>query len=74
MIPFNRLGLLFKIFSHRVYPSRAVDDLSILLKEIEPGSIVLDVGAGTRILTQFARKIRNDLKHVTLDPALYMLN
>jgi demethylmenaquinone methyltransferase/2-methoxy-6-polyprenyl-1,4-benzoquinol methylase len=73
MIPFNRLGLPFKLFSSWVYPRNAIDDLSALLKGIEPGGLVLDIGAGTGTLTQFAHKIRNDLKHVALDPARGMI-
>ena len=34
---------------------------------------MLDIGAGTGILTQFAYKIRNDLKYIALDPARGMI-
>jgi demethylmenaquinone methyltransferase/2-methoxy-6-polyprenyl-1,4-benzoquinol methylase len=73
MIPFNRLGLLFKVFSPLVYPWKTIDDLSGLLEGIEPGSLVFDIGAGTGIFTQFAHKIINDLKYVALDPAHGMI-
>ncbi|HBE44042.1 MAG TPA: SAM-dependent methyltransferase [Deltaproteobacteria bacterium] len=73
MIPFKCLGLIFKLFSSWVYPDRVKDDLSELLKEIRPGSMVIDIGAGTGILTEFAHRIRKDLHYVTLDPAFGMI-
>lgn len=73
MISFDKLGFLFKLFSSWVYPSRVVADLSRLLEGTDPGSLVLDVGAGTGIFTKFAHKLRNDLKYVAVDPAHGMI-
>jgi SAM-dependent methyltransferase len=73
MIPFNRLGLFFRLFASWVYPREAISDLSGVLEGTAPEGLVLDVGAGTGILTRFANKYRSDLKYVALDPALGML-
>lgn len=73
LIPFNRLGLPFKLFSSWVYPGKAKTDLAVLLKNIDSKSLVLDVGAGTGVLCQFAHTIRQDLHYVALDPAPGML-
>jgi SAM-dependent methyltransferase len=73
MIPFNRLGLLFKLFSSWVYPVKVINDLSRILEGAGTGSLVLDVGAGTGVFARFACKIRNDLRYVALDPARGMI-
>jgi ubiquinone/menaquinone biosynthesis C-methylase UbiE len=73
MIPFNRLGLPFKLFSRFVYPKNALGDISSLLEEVRSESFVLDIGTGTGVLTEFAHTIRNDLKYVSLDPAYGMI-
>lgn len=73
MIPFNRLGLFFKLFASWIYPREAIADLSQLLEGAAPGSLVLDVGAGTGIFTRFANKYRSDLKYVAVEPARGML-
>lgn len=73
MIPFNRLGLLFRLFSRLVYPKKAIKDLAGLLEELKPESYVLDVGSGTGVFIGFAHKIRGDLKYVSVDPAYGMI-
>lgn len=73
MIPFNRLGIFFKLFSHLVYPRRILIDLSSLLKDLPPESHVLDVGSGTGVLVEFAYSIRDDLKYISTDPAFGMI-
>ncbi len=73
MIPFNRLGLIFKIFASFIYPRsfRAVF-LSVLQKVPKSGA-VLDVGSGTGILSRFAHDVRKDLLFTMIDPAPGML-
>ena len=73
MIPFNRLGWLFRLFSSWIYPRKAIDDLYKLLQGVNAGGVVLDIGAGTGVLTISAHKARNDLDYVVLDPAHGML-
>lgn len=73
MIPFNRLGLPFKLFSHLIYPRRILIDLSGLLKDLPPHSHVLDVGSGTGVLIEFAHSIRDDLNYISTDPAYGMI-
>jgi ubiquinone/menaquinone biosynthesis C-methylase UbiE len=73
MIPFNHLGLPFKLFSSWVYPRKVKIDLSALLRDMDSGSFVLDIGAGTGVLSGFSHAIRNDLRYVALDPAYGML-
>jgi len=73
MIPFNRLGLPFKLFSRFVYPKKVLWDISNLVKELMPESYVLDVGSGTGVLIEFAHTVRDDLKYVSLDQAYGMI-
>jgi SAM-dependent methyltransferase len=73
MIPFNKLGLFFKLFSSWIYPAKVIDNLSRTLEGAGAGSLVLDVGAGTGIFTQFAHSLRKDLKYVAVDPAHGMI-
>jgi demethylmenaquinone methyltransferase/2-methoxy-6-polyprenyl-1,4-benzoquinol methylase len=73
MIPFNRLGFLFKVFSSLVYPLAFRAALASSLREVPGGGAVLDVGSGTGILSRFGRKARGDLVFITLDPAAGML-
>lgn len=73
MIPFNRLGLIFKLFAPLIYPARARKDLADILTPMKSGVSVLDIGSGTGILTQFVRGVREDFIHVCIDPARGML-
>lgn len=73
MIPFNHLGLIFKLFTSFVYPAGARKDLADAVNAIRTDAAVLDIGSGTGILTQFVRNGRADLRYVCLDPAPGML-
>ena len=73
MIPFDRLGLLFRLFSSWIYPRKAIDDLSKLLRGVDAGGIALDIGGGAGVLTRFAHEARHDLSYIVLDPAHGML-
>ena len=73
MIPFNHLGFLFKNFGSLIYPKVVLDELCIFLKPLSPQASVLDVGAGTGVMSEFAYKFRDELKYVAVDPADGML-
>ncbi len=73
MIPFDRLGPVFKVFSSLVYPRAFRTVFASSLQEVPETGSVLDVGSGTGILSQFARKARSDLLFTMIDPAAGML-
>ncbi|MBA4391713.1 MAG: SAM-dependent methyltransferase, partial [Syntrophus sp. (in: bacteria)] len=73
MIPFNRLGFIFKLFASFIYPARARKDLADIITPMKTGAAVLDIGSGTGILTQFVHGVREDFVHVCIDPARGML-
>ncbi|MDD3846212.1 MAG: class I SAM-dependent methyltransferase [Syntrophorhabdaceae bacterium] len=73
MIPFNHLGPVFKAFSSLVYPRAFRTVFASSLEKVPDGGSVLDVGAGTGILSQFAQRARNDLMYTMIDPAPGML-
>ena len=73
MRPFNHLGFIFKLFASLIYPARARKDLTEAVNPMKSGAVVLDIGSGTGILTQFVRGVREDLAHVCIDPAWGML-
>ena len=73
MIPFGRLGPLFKRFAGTIYPGETRRLLKEIVRSLEPGGRVLDLGAGTGILSDIAREERRDLSYVALDPAMGML-
>jgi demethylmenaquinone methyltransferase/2-methoxy-6-polyprenyl-1,4-benzoquinol methylase len=73
MIPFNHLGWFFNLCDSTAYPSEAVDDLCLALKPLQNGALILDLGAGTGIMSNYAHACRNDLRFVAADPAEGML-
>lgn len=73
MIPFDRLGPVFKAFSSLVYPRAFRAVFASSLQEVPEAGSVLDVGSGTGTLSQFARKARSDLLFTMIDPAAGML-
>lgn len=73
MIPFNHLGPLFKWLGPSIYPREAVALLCEALQTLPLQADVLDLGAGTGVLSGFAHTCRNDLRYVALDPAEGML-
>ena len=73
MIPFNHLGFVFSRFGYLIYPRAVINELDIFLKPLLKEASVLDVGAGTGVLSEFAYKCRDELKYVAVDPAEGML-
>lgn len=73
MIPFNHLGWIFKYFGPFIYPHKVREALCIFLQPISNNAQVLDIGAGTGIMSEFAYACRNDLKFIAVDPAEGML-
>lgn len=73
MIPFNHLGFAFKRFGYLIYPKVVVHELCKFLKPLSTQATVLDVGAGTGVLSEFAYKCNSELEYVAIDPAEGML-
>ncbi|HFQ60723.1 MAG TPA: class I SAM-dependent methyltransferase [Epsilonproteobacteria bacterium] len=73
MIPFNHLGWIFKTFGSRVYPKEVRHGLCKFLNVLDSRAKVLDVGAGTGMMCEFAQACRDDLLLSAVDPAPGML-
>ncbi|MEN8146640.1 MAG: methyltransferase domain-containing protein [Campylobacterota bacterium] len=73
MIPFNHLGWLFKFMGPASYPKAAIEGLCAFLQPVSENASLLDLGAGTGVLSEFAFSCRDDLQFVALDPAEGML-
>ena len=73
MIPFNNLGWVFKYFGPLIYPHNVRDSLCNFLKPLSKHAEILDLGAGTGIMSDFAYVCRPDLKFTAVDPAEGML-
>ncbi len=73
MIPFDRLGPLFRLFGPLIYPDRVRRQIAAAMAGLEPGAPVLDVGAGTGILSDFGRREADTSVRLCLDPAVGML-
>lgn len=73
MIPFNNMGFIFKHFGSIIYSKPILGDLCIFLQDFHNNESVLDIGAGTGVMSEFAYKCNDRLKFVALDPAKGML-
>jgi len=73
MIPFNHLGWLFKHLGPSIYPRKVRESLCSFLMPLSRSALVLDLGAGTGIMSEFAYTCRNDLQFTAVDPAEGML-
>ena len=73
MITFNHLGFIFKNFGSLIYPNKVLEELCLFLKPFRNGESVLDIGAGTGMMSEFAYKCNSKLKYVAIDPADGML-
>ncbi|MCO4845476.1 MAG: class I SAM-dependent methyltransferase [Sulfurovum sp.] len=73
MIPFNHLGWIFKHIGPSIYPRKIRESLCSFLIPLSKRALVLDLGAGTGIMTEFAYACREDLRFTAVDPAEGML-
>ena len=73
MIPFNHLGWLFKTFGATIYPKKVRQELCNFLKPLPVYAKILDIGAGTGMLCEFAYHCREDITLMAVDPAVGML-
>ena len=73
MIPFNHLGWIFKYMGPFIYPQNVRKSLCCFLKPVSNDASVLDLGAGTGIMSEFAYACREDLQFTAVDPAEGML-
>jgi demethylmenaquinone methyltransferase/2-methoxy-6-polyprenyl-1,4-benzoquinol methylase len=73
MIPFNHLGWIFKTMGPSIYPRKVRESFCLFLKSLSKGASVLDLGAGTGVMSEFAYACRDDLHYVAVDPAEGML-
>jgi demethylmenaquinone methyltransferase/2-methoxy-6-polyprenyl-1,4-benzoquinol methylase len=73
MIPFNHLGWLFSRFASMAYPDEIRRDLCRMLAPAPEHAALLDLGAGTGVLSGYAHSCRKDLRLIAVDPAEGML-
>ncbi len=73
MIPFNHLGWIFKYIGPLIYPHSIREALCSFLIPVSKSASVLDLGAGTGIMSEFAYACREDLQFTAVDPAEGML-
>lgn len=73
MIPFNHLGWVFKNMGPLMYPHEIKNSLCTFVSALESSASVLDLGAGTGIMSEVAYACREDLQFTAVDPAEGML-
>ncbi|MFA5454345.1 MAG: class I SAM-dependent methyltransferase [Sulfurimonas sp.] len=73
MMPFNNLGFVFKHFGSILYSKPILDDLCLFLRGFTDKESVLDIGAGTGMMSEFAYRCNDNLRFVAVDPAEGML-
>ena len=73
MIPFNHLGWIFKYIGPLIYPHTIRESLCSFLIPLSRSASVLDLGAGTGVMSEFAYACREDLRFTAVDPAEGML-
>lgn len=73
MMPFNNLGFVFKHFGSLVYSKPILKDLCTFLQGFTDKASVLDIGAGTGMMSEFAYRCNDKLRYVAVDPAEGML-
>lgn len=73
MIPFNHLGWIFKHIGPSIYPRKIRESLCSFLIPLTKRALVLDLGAGTGIMSEFSYACREDLRFKAVDPAEGML-
>jgi len=73
MIPFNHLGWVFKYMGPMIYPHEIRESLCSFLIPLKSSASVLDLGAGTGTMSEFAYACRDDLHLTAVDPAEGML-
>lgn len=73
MMPFNNLGFVFKHFGSIIYSKPILDDLCLFLHGFSDKESVLDIGAGTGVMSEFAYRCNSALRFTAVDPAEGML-
>lgn len=73
MMPFNNLGFVFKHFGSIIYSKPILEDLCLFLHGFTDKESVLDIGAGTGVMSEFAYRCNDNLRYVAVDPADGML-
>ena len=73
MIPFNHLGWIFKHLGPAIYPGKVRESFCLFLQTLSKQASVLDMGAGTGVMSEFAYACRDDLHYAAVDPAEGML-
>ena len=73
MIPFNYLGWAFKLFGKGIYPEWVFLALSNIVQDLKEEDFVLDIGAGTGILVEEAKRLNKNPTYIAIDPAIGML-